>query len=113
MRGICCLSELLELKHKTQKDFGEYLEEEFYGLYEYLSNGEKIEDFILMPYQSIIILDNEEELVKLIQNKLELEFMEEVNLKGKFIYRIGLRSLDDIQLHYTAFECNMMEEELP
>ncbi|MDM5293221.1 hypothetical protein QUF81_08465 [Peribacillus simplex] len=88
------------------------MEEEFYGLYEYLSNGGKIEDFLLMLYQSIIILDDEEELVKVIQNKLELEFME-VNLKGKFIFRIGVRNLDDIQLHYTVFECNMMEEELP
>lgn len=113
MKRIRCLSELLELKQKIPKDFGEYLEEEFYGLYEYLSNGEKIEDFLLMSYQSMIILENEGELVKVIQYKIELEFTEEVTLKGKVILRIGVRNLDDIQLHYTLFECNMMKEEIP
>lgn len=113
MKEIRCLSELIELRQKIQNDLGEYLAEEFYGLYEYLSNGEKIENFLLMPYQSIIILENEEELVKVIENKIELEFTEEVNLKGKVILRIGLRNMDDIQLHYTIFECNMMEGEIP
>lgn len=113
MKRIRCLSELLELNQKIQQDLGEYLRDEFYGLYEYLSNGEKIEDFLLMPYQSIIILENEKELVKVIQNKKELEFTEEIILKGKVILRIGLRNLDDIQLHYTLFESNMMEEEIP
>lgn len=113
MKKIQQLKELLALKQELQEDLMQYLEEEFYGLYEYLSNGEKIEDFLLMPYQSIIILENVEELVKVIQNKIELEFTEEVNLNGKVILRIGVRTLDDIQLHYTLFECNMMEEEIP
>ncbi|MBS4223838.1 hypothetical protein [Lederbergia citrea] len=113
MKRIQNQKELLALKEELQGGIMQYLEEEFFGLYEYLSNGEQIEDFLLMPYQSIIILDNKEELVKVVQNKIELEFMEEVNLNDRVILRIGIRRLDDIQLHYTLFECNMLEEEIP
>jgi hypothetical protein len=113
MKRIQCLKDFNEIEGQFPNSFVEYLKSEFYGLYEYLSNGEKIEDFLLMSYQSIIILDDKEELVKVIQNKIELEFVEEVNLKDIVILRIGVRNLDDIQLQYTLFECNTIEEEVP
>ncbi|MFJ7725884.1 hypothetical protein ACIQXV_06935 [Neobacillus sp. NPDC097160] len=100
MKKIRCLSELLELKQKIQKDFGEYLEEEFYGLYEYLSNGEKVDEFVLAPYQAMILLEGKEELNKLLSNPLELEFREEVNLKDSMVLRIGILSAEDVQLCY-------------
>jgi hypothetical protein len=81
MRKIRCLSELLEMKQKIPKDFGEYLEGEFYGLYEYLSNGEQVEKFVLAPHRAMILLEVKEELDKLLSNPLELEFQEEVILK--------------------------------
>lgn len=92
----------------------QYLEEEFYYLYEYLSNGERIEDFQLLPNQSMILLNNKEELEKVIQNKIELEFLDEVNLKDNIvILRIGMRNLEDIQLYYTLFKYSMREDEIP
>jgi len=100
MKKIQCLSELLELKQKIQKDFAEYLEEEFYGLYEYLSNGEQIDEFVLAPYQAMILLEEKGELYKLLSDSLELEFQEEVNLENSMVLRIGVLSVEDVQLCY-------------
>jgi hypothetical protein len=100
MKKIRCLSELLELKQKIQKDFAEYLEEEFYGLYEYLSNGEQMDEFVLAPYQAMILLEEKGELNKLLSNSLELEFQEEVNLEKSMVLRIGILSAQDVQLCY-------------
>ena len=101
MKRIRCLSELLELKQKIQKDLGKYLEEEFYDLYEYLSNGEQVDEFVLAPYQAMILLEEKEELNKLLSNPFELEFQEEVNLKNSMVLRIGVLSAEDVQLCYA------------
>lgn len=102
MKKIRCLSELFELKKKIQKDFGEYLEEEFYGLYEYLNTGEKVDEFVLAHYQAMILLEEKGELNKLKSNPLELEFQEEVILENSRVLRIGLLRAEDIQLCYTS-----------
>jgi|GEM_PF-5323124 hypothetical protein len=100
MKKIQRLKDFKTIEGELSKELVKYLEEEFFGLYEYLSNGEKVEDFILPSYQAMIILEKEEELNQLIQNSMELEFMEEDYLKEMVILRIGMRSWDDIQLFY-------------
>ncbi|TCS82125.1 hypothetical protein [Tepidibacillus fermentans] len=100
MKKIQRLKDFKTIGGELSKELVKYLEEEFFGLYEYLSNGEKVEDFILPSYQAMIILEKEEELNQLIQNSMELEFMEEDYLKEMVILRIGMRSWDDIQLFY-------------
>lgn len=100
MKKIQRLKDFKTIEGEFSKELVKYLEEEFFGLYEYLSNGEKVEDFILPSYQAMIILEKEEELNQLIQNSMELEFMEEDYLKEMVILRIGMRSWDDIQLFY-------------
>lgn len=100
MKRIQCLKDLKVLESELSKELMEYLNEEFYGLYEYLSNGEEVEDFILPSYQAMIILEEEEELYQLIQNQIQVEFIEEVNLKEVVIIRIGMFHCEDIQLHY-------------
>ncbi|KSU86197.1 hypothetical protein AS180_19900 [Priestia veravalensis] len=79
----------------------EYLEEEFYGLYEYLSNGEQVEKFVLSSPQAMILLEEKVELNKILSNPLELEFQEEVTLKNSIVLRIGVLSADDVQLCYV------------
>ncbi|MEK3857496.1 hypothetical protein [Cytobacillus sp. FSL H8-0458] len=100
MKKIQKLKELLALKQELQEDLIEYLEEEFYGLYGYLSNGEQMEKFALLPHQAMILLEEKEELNKILSNSLELEFQEEVNLKNSMVLRIGVLSADDVQLCY-------------
>ncbi|NEY18566.1 hypothetical protein G4D61_01100 [Bacillus ginsengihumi] len=100
MKKIQQLRELLALKSEIQKDIADYLETEFWDLYEYLSNGEKVEDFILPYYQAMIILEDTEELNQLMINEMEIEFKEEVILKSLTILRIGIMNDEDIQLHY-------------
>jgi hypothetical protein len=102
MKKIQQLKEFLALKHELQEEFAEYLEEEFFGLYEYLSNGEKVEDFILPSYQAMIILEEEEELIKLMKNPIELEFLDEVDLANIKILRIGIMRSEDVQLYYCT-----------
>lgn len=99
-KKIQSLKDLLTLKQELQNDLAEYLEDEFSSLYEYLSNGEGVEDFTLPFYQVMIILEEERELTKLLQNQMELEYMEEVYLKDIVLLRIGRRQYDDIQLFY-------------
>lgn len=100
MKKIQQLKELLALKQELQEDLMEYLEEEFYGLYEYLSNDEQVEKFVLSPHQAMILLEEKVELNKILSNPLELEFQEEVNLKNSMVLRIGVLSADDVQLCY-------------
>lgn len=100
MKRIHNLMDLLALKQELQESIIQFLEEEFYGLYEYLGNGEKIEDFRLPLYQTMIIVEEEGELTELIQNQMEIEFTEEIQLENTVLLRIGIRQYDDIQLCY-------------
>jgi len=104
MKKMQRLKDLLALKQELQENLMQYLEEEFFSLYEYLSNGEDIEDFILPFYQAMIILEEEKELLKLIQNQMEVEYMEEAYLKDTVILRIGMRQYEDIQLCYFIYK---------
>jgi hypothetical protein len=101
MKKIQQLKELLALKQELQEDLMQYLEEEFYGLYEYLSNGEQVNEFVLAPHQAMILLEVKEELEKLLSSPLELEFQEEVNLKYSMVLRIGVLCAEDVQLCYS------------
>lgn len=101
MKRIQSKMELLALKQEFHEDFMQYLEEEFYGLYEYLNNGENIEEFTLPFCQAVMVLEAEKELVELTRNQIELEFMEKVCLKSIIVLRIGIRQSDDIQLCYA------------
>ncbi|MBT2624764.1 hypothetical protein J7I81_05130 [Bacillus sp. ISL-32] len=100
MRKVQCLSELIEIIQRIPKDFGEYLEGEFFGLYEYQSNGEQVEKFVLEIHQAMILLEEQDELDKLLSNPLDLEFQEVVILKNSMILRIGVLSVEDVQLCY-------------
>ncbi len=77
----------------------EYLEEQFQGMYEYLSNGERVEEFLLLSHQAMIILEVEEEFAKIIQNSMDIEEIDE-----PLIMRIGVRHWNEIQLHYKIIE---------
>ncbi|MCP3806614.1 hypothetical protein NLX78_05170 [Paenibacillus sp. Lou8.1] len=69
----------------------QYLEEEleFYVFYEYLSNGEQVDEVVLVTHQDMILLEEKGEWYNLLSNPLELEFQEEVNLKNSRVLRIG------------------------
>ncbi|WP_440614944.1 hypothetical protein [Bacillus subtilis] len=102
MKKIQQLKELIALKQELQEDLMQYLEEEFYGLYEYLSNGEQVDEFVLAPHQAMILLEERGELNNLLSNPLELEFQEEVNLKNSMVLRIGVLCAEDVQLYYAV-----------
>lgn len=101
MKKIQQLKELLALKQELREDLMQYLEEEFYGLYEYLSNGEQVDEFVLETHQAMTLLEEKGELNILLSNPLELEFQEEVNLNNSRVLRIGVLSAEDIQLCYV------------
>ncbi|WP_226668728.1 hypothetical protein [Metabacillus litoralis] len=101
MKKIKCLNEFNNLIEVLPTEFIDYLNCEFYHLYEYLSNNEKLEDFILPSYQNMVILESEEEINNILINTLDLEFIEEVELKEVTIIRIGIICYEDIQLHYV------------
>src|SRR4051812_25527675 len=80
MKKIQQLKELLALKQELQEGLMQYLVEEFSSLYEYLNNGEKLEDFMLPDYQNMVILEGNREINKILSRTLDLEFVEEVKL---------------------------------
>ncbi|MCY8972165.1 hypothetical protein [Bacillus atrophaeus] len=100
MKRIQCLKDLNKLSGDIPDKLVNYLSSEFYSLYDYLSNGEKIEEFLLENHQAILIVEDIEELDLLLQNRLELEYVEEVQLNSTLCLRIGIYQLGDIQLHY-------------
>ncbi|WP_226528163.1 hypothetical protein [Metabacillus niabensis] len=104
MKKIQCLIDFNNLVDEISSEFLEYLNSEFYSLYEYLSNGERLEEFLLDNHQAIKIVENSKELDLLLQNTLGLEYVEEVQLKTITCLRIGIFQLEDIQLHYFLKE---------
>lgn len=98
MKRITRYSELQSIKEDIPREIGEFLDREFQGLYEYLNKGEEVEQFLLLPYQAMIILEEERELKKLLSNPIEIEYVEEV-LESTLL-RIGVRNGDEIQLCY-------------
>lgn len=100
MKRIQCLKDLNNLVGDIPDELLYYLSSEFYSLYEYLSNEEGIEKFLLENHQAILIVEDTEELDLLLQNRLELEYVEEIQLNSSLCLRIGISQLEDIQLHY-------------
>ncbi|MEH2979916.1 hypothetical protein [Bacillus amyloliquefaciens] len=101
MKRIQCLTDLNNLSGEIPNEFLQYLNTEFNCLYEYLSNGEELDNFILGIYQNMVILEGDDEIKKFSINTLDLEFIEEVKLSQITIIRIGLNCDEDIQLHYA------------
>ncbi|OAS83100.1 hypothetical protein [Metabacillus litoralis] len=101
MRRIQCLKDLKNLVDEIPNEFLQYLNSQFNCLYEYLSNGEELDNFILGKYQNMVILEGDDEIKKFSLNTLDLEFIEEVKLNQITIIRIGLNCDEDIQLHYA------------
>ncbi|MGP4107945.1 hypothetical protein [Virgibacillus sp. L01] len=101
MKKIHSYSELQIIKQRFCREVADYLEEEFKDLYEYLSNGQGVDEFILPDHQTMVILELDEEFKKVIQKSLDMEYMEEVYMKDVLILRIGIRNLEEVQLHYN------------
>ena len=100
MKKITCLKDFNIIRNELSQEFIDYLEEEFNGLFEYLSNGEEITEFILPSYHEIIILESSAELNNLLENSIAIEFEDEINLSGITILRVGKMEIEDIQLYY-------------
>lgn len=100
MKIIKILDDFQEIRDNYQKKFIEYLMEEFYSLYEYLSNGESIDNFTLPNTHAMVILENEREFEIIKKRNRDIEFVDEENLQDLIALRIGLRHEQDIQLHY-------------
>ncbi|MCY8921145.1 hypothetical protein [Bacillus atrophaeus] len=98
MRNIQCLKDFNQIEKVYPSDFIQYLRNEFFSLFEYLSNGESEDDFILPLYQSIVIMEESIEL----ENSLasNLEYIEEISLVVTSCLRIGIYNSEDVQLHY-------------
>ncbi|WP_067727850.1 hypothetical protein [Oceanobacillus damuensis] len=98
MNKIRCLKDFKLISSKIDSDFLAYLKQEFYGLYEYLSNGEGLREFKLHYHQAIVIFESKEEINQLLESDEEVEFTEEVQLKSCSIQRIGIYHSEDVQL---------------
>ncbi|MDK7433811.1 MULTISPECIES: hypothetical protein [Bacillus cereus group] len=100
MKRIQCLTDLNNLAGDIPDELLNYLSSEFSHLYEYLGNGERIEEFILENHLAILIVEDTIELDLLLQNRLDLEYVEEIQINSSMCLRIGISQLEDIQLHY-------------
>lgn len=111
MKRIQCLKDfnIIEETFPIPTDFFEYLKNEFRSLYEYLSNGEEMKDFILLPHQAIIILDNKKELMGFLKQYTNLEFLDEEQWKDVNILRMGVMVYEDVQLYYYCKRDNELE----
>jgi len=100
MKQILKVQDLQSLEGKVPKELLSYLEKEFNDLYEYYSLGEEIDSFILNPNQSMVLVQRDEELTAILNEPLEIEFVEMVIHEGFMFYRIGYRNAEEIQLFY-------------
>ncbi|MBP1082166.1 MULTISPECIES: hypothetical protein [Bacillus] len=94
------MDDFQEIQGNYQEEFIEYLKGEFYCLYEYLSNGESIDNCTLSNTQTMVILENERELKIIKKRSCDIEFVDEEKIQDLITPRIGLRHEHDIQLHY-------------
>ncbi|WBX81519.1 hypothetical protein PD280_07410 [Virgibacillus salarius] len=105
MKKVYNYSELQAVSQQLPYEFAKYLMDEFTGLYDYLSNGEGINEFKLSPNQAIVILEHKEEINTLIANvSWEFEFVEKVQFQNHVIHRIGIFQDEDVQLCYCVEE---------
>ncbi len=104
MKKIHNYTELLQIKTLIHLELVEYLNEEFYGMYEYLSNDEKLDEFQLDTHQAIIILENKDEVNQLLNNAVE--FNEDIQLKTIMVQRVGVYSSDDVQVYFFVKDYN-------
>ncbi|HDR7314296.1 hypothetical protein MXL46_19070 [Heyndrickxia sporothermodurans] len=81
-----------------------YLEKEFMDLYEYYNANEDIENFTLENSQSMAILQSDEEVEFILQEPLEIEFVERISEGQLSLYRFGVRNAGEIQLFYCMEE---------
>ncbi len=109
MRKIQCLKDFNQIEKVFSSDFVQYLRNEFFSLFEYLSNGECEEDFILLPHQAIIILENKKELKGFLEQNSNLEFLDDEHWNGVSILRMGVMMYEDVQLNYYCKRDNELE----
>ncbi|RBP94754.1 hypothetical protein DFO70_104397 [Cytobacillus firmus] len=108
MKKIQCLKDFKKVECILSNHFVEYLKSEFYGLYDYLNNGDKLESFSLPNYQNMVILEEDEEINIILNSTLNIEFVEEVELTQLVIYRIGINIDEDVQLYFAIKDkCNL------
>ncbi|TYS18046.1 hypothetical protein FZC78_09465 [Rossellomorea vietnamensis] len=100
MKKVQCLKDFNEFESEFPSCFIKYLKNEFYHLFEYLNNGEAIEEFKLPFYQEMVILESKIEMDKIVKDIINLEFNEKIIFPSFMISRIGIFRGDDIQLYY-------------
>lgn len=101
MKRIECLRDLNSIEGEFSIEFLEYIKCEFYDIYNYLNNGENIENFKLPFYQNMLLLDTNEDVCTILNQTMDIEFVEEIEQKGITIIRIGLNCGEDVQLSYA------------
>ena len=101
MKKIRSYQELLNAKRELPSEFAKYIEEEFQALYEYLSNGESVREFLLPSHQEVLILESKEEVETILGKTSDIEFIEEVKLQSEIILRIGIFQIEEVQLCYS------------
>lgn len=100
MIKISSIKDFIKLEANLPLEFVQYLKKEFYSLFEYLSNGEGMENFILPFHLNMIVLEDKDELYSILNNRMELEFIDEEYIMTYTILRLGVNREEDIQLYY-------------
>ncbi|WP_394185121.1 hypothetical protein [Metabacillus halosaccharovorans] len=100
MIKISSIKDFIKLEANIPLEFVQYIKKEFYNLFEYLSNGEEVEDFLLPFHLNMIVLEEKNELNSVLNNRMELEFIDEEYIMAYTILRLGVNREGDIQLYY-------------
>lgn len=101
---ILNVRDLHRIKAEIPSELFNYLEQEFKDLYDYYSHNQDLEEFILEECQSMVILQTDEEEESILQEPLEIEFVERISAGQLMFYRIGMRNAGEIQLFYCIEE---------
>lgn len=103
MKVIQTINDLESLKEFKAVPLGllSIVEQEFFGLYDALGNGEDLQSFKLPIEQALLTLDPWDDVRKKIGSLLDIEYVEKVSEGGMEYYRIAKRLDHEFQIIYS------------
>jgi hypothetical protein len=112
VRVITVYADLMKLKESNDipAPFLEYLEQEWNGLYEALSNGEERGEFSLKAHGKQIVLEPGDRIPEGIGESYWPEYVDRIRLEGMEVYRMYVMETEDYGNLYYSIVGTLDEE---
>lgn len=101
MKLIKTFNDLREIELEFVDEFIMFLAQEFWEIFDALRGNERFTDFIAPEEHAFYVFQKGDDVLKVIDKPLDLEYVERFHVEQVSIYRIGIRVFDEVRVYYS------------